>query len=150
MVTTAGSYTAGLVINAAGAAAEQVAALCGTRLEIMPKRAQMIVSEALPSGTLRNTIYAGANVVAGLDPVSLEFEDMPADETRQHAELENPWQLSSFTQTANGNVLFCGGFGFVGPTRNVRSGHHRDDDAQHRGNHSVVFVAAHPARMGRS
>ena len=31
--------------------------------------------------------------------------------------FENPWQLSSFTQTVNGNVLFCGGFGFVGPTR---------------------------------
>ena len=117
VVTTAGTYTAGIVINAAGAAAEQVAALCGSRLEIIPKRAQMIVSEAIPGGTLRNTIYAGANVVAGLDPISLEFEDMPADETLRHAELQNPWQLSSFTQTVNGNVLFCGGFGFVGPTR---------------------------------
>jgi glycine/D-amino acid oxidase-like deaminating enzyme len=119
VVTTSGSYCPGLVINAAGAAAEQVAALCGTQLEITPKRAQMIVGEALPSGTLRNTIYAGANVVAGLDPVSLEFEDMPADEERRRAELENPWQLSSFTQTANGNVLFCGGFGFVGATCSV-------------------------------
>ena len=117
VVTTAGSYSAGLVINAAGAAADQVAALGGTRLEITPKRAHMIVSESLPAGTLRNTIYAGANVVAGLDPISLEFEDMPADEARRRAELDNPWQLSSFTQTANGNILFCGGFGFVGPTR---------------------------------
>lgn len=117
VVTTAGTFSAGLVINAAGAAAQQFAALCGTRLEITPKRAQMLASEALPAETLRNTIYAGANVVAGLDPVSLEFEDMPADETRRRAELENPWQLSSFTQTANGNLLFCGGFGFVGPTR---------------------------------
>jgi sarcosine oxidase subunit beta len=119
VVTTAGSFSAGLVVNAAGVGAEGVAALCGTQLEITPKRAQMIVSEELPLGKLRNTIYAGANVVAGLDPVSLEFEDMPADEKRRREELENPWQLSSFTQTANGNLLFCGGFGFVGPTRAV-------------------------------
>jgi sarcosine oxidase subunit beta len=119
VVTTAGSFSAGLVVNAAGANAEEIAKLCSARLEIMPKRAQMIVSEALPASTLRNTIYAGANVVAGLDPRSLEFEDMPADEARRRAELENPWQLSSFTQTVNGNILFCGGFGFIGPTRNV-------------------------------
>jgi sarcosine oxidase subunit beta len=119
VVTTAGSFSADLVVNAAGAAADQIASLCGTRLEIVPKRAQMIVSEAFPPETLRNTIYAGANVVAGLDPVSLEFEDMPADDERRRLELENPWQLSSFTQAANGNVLFCGGFGFVGPTRKV-------------------------------
>jgi sarcosine oxidase subunit beta len=116
VVTTAGTFAPGLVINAAGASAGDVAALGGSHLEIAPKRAQMVVSEALPAGTLRHTIYAGANVVAGLDPDTLEFEDMPADEERRRAEIENPWQLSSFTQTANGNILFCGGFGFVGPT----------------------------------
>ena len=119
VVTTAGSFSAGLIVNTAGAASGRVAALAGARLDIVPKRAQMIVSEALPAGTLRNTVYAGANVVAGLDPATLEFEDMPADEERRRAELADPWQLSSFTQVASGNILFCGGFGFVGETCTV-------------------------------
>lgn len=118
-LTSAGPIAPALVVNAAGAQSGAVAAMLGASLEITPKRAQMLVSEALPTGALRNTIYCAVNVVAGLDPVTLEFEDMPADPERRAAELANPWQLSSFTQTAAGNILFCGGFGFVGATREV-------------------------------
>ncbi|MSO93346.1 MAG: FAD-binding oxidoreductase [Rhodospirillales bacterium] len=107
---------AGLVVNAAGCGAEAIAALADEAVPIVPKRAQMLVSEALPPGTLRTTIYCSKNMVTNLNPVTLDFEDVAADGDKQKAELANPWQLSSFTQTANGNILFCGGFGIVGPT----------------------------------
>jgi sarcosine oxidase subunit beta len=119
VLTTTGAISAGLVINAAGAEASSIAAFGSSKLEITPKRAQMIVSETLPPGTLRNTIYIGANLVAGLDPGTLEFEDVPGDKARRKAEIDNHCQLSSFTQTKNGNVLFCGGFGFAGSTRDA-------------------------------
>ena len=118
--TTAGDFSAGTVVNAAGVSAPEVAGACGAALEIVPKRAQMLVSEALPKGMLRNTVYAGTKVVAGLNPRTLDFEDMPSDEGHREVERECAWQLSSFTQTANGNILFCGGFGFSGDSKAAR------------------------------
>jgi len=120
VLTTAGDFSAETVVNAAGVSAPEVAGACGAALEIVPKRAQMLVSEALPKGMLRNTVYAGMNVVAGLNPRTLDFEDMPSDEGRREAERECDWQLSSFTQTTNGNILFCGGFGFSGDSKAAR------------------------------
>lgn len=118
--TTAGDFSSGTVVNAAGVSAPEVAGACGAALDIVPKRAQMLVSEALPKGMLRNTVYAGTNVVAGLNPRTLDFEDMPSDEGHRETERESAWQLSSFTQTANGNILFCGGFGFSGDSKAAR------------------------------
>lgn len=117
--TAAGRIAAGIVVNAAGCGAGGVAGMAGARVEILPKRAQMLVSERLASGSLRNTIYCAQNVTAGLNPVTLEFEDTPSDADGREAEMRAPWQLSSFTQTASGNVLFCGGFGFAGDTTAV-------------------------------
>ena len=71
----------------------------------------MLVSEGLPVGALRNTIYCGAVVAAGLNRKTLDFEDVPSDDRQRSAEVTSHWQLSSFTQTARGTVLFCGGFG---------------------------------------
>jgi glycine/D-amino acid oxidase-like deaminating enzyme len=110
--TTAGRLSSAIVVNAAGSAAGAIAALAGSTIVITPKRAQMLVSEALPAGTLRNTIYSGAVVAAGLNRSTLDFEDVPSDDRQRSAEVANHWQLSSFTQTARGTVLFCGGFGF--------------------------------------
>ena len=112
--TTAGRLSSGVVVNAAGSAAGDISALAGSLIAIAPKRAQMLVSEALPPGALRNTIYSGAVVAAGLNCDTLDFEDVPTDAERRSAEVTSVWQLSSFTQTARGNVLFCGGFGFAG------------------------------------
>jgi glycine/D-amino acid oxidase-like deaminating enzyme len=110
--TTMGRLSSEFVVNAAGSAASAVAALAGSNIAITPKRAQMLVSEALPPGALRNTIYSGAVVAAGLNRKTLDFEDVPSEDRQRSAELMSDWQLSSFTQTARGNVLFCGGFGF--------------------------------------
>ena len=110
--TTAGRLSCSMVVNAAGSAAGALAALAGSSIVITPKRAQMLVSEALPVGALRNTIYSGAVVAAGLNRNTLDFEDVPSDDRQRSAEAASHWQLSSFTQTARGTVLFCGGFGF--------------------------------------
>lgn len=112
--TTMGRLSSEFVVNAAGSAAGVVAALAGSNIAITPKRAQMLVSEALPIAALRNTIYCGAVVAAGLNRKTLDFEDVPGDERQRSVEVTSNWQLSSFTQTARGNVLFCGGFGFDG------------------------------------
>jgi sarcosine oxidase subunit beta len=112
----AGRLSAGLVVNAAGCGTTRVAETAGTRAKILPKRAQMLVSERLPPGLLRNTIYCAQNVTAGLNPQTLEFEDTPSADGGREAELQAPWQLSSFTQTSSGTILFCGGFGFAGDT----------------------------------
>ena len=109
--TTAGRLSSSLVVNAAGSAAGALAALAGSNIAITPKRAQMLVSEELPVGALRNTIYCGAVVAAGLNRKTLDFEDIPSDDRQCSAEVTSHWQLSSFTQTARGTVLFCGGFG---------------------------------------
>jgi sarcosine oxidase subunit beta len=110
--TTAGRMSSSIVVNAAGSAAGAVAMMAGSSIAITPKRAQMLVSEGLPVGALRNTIYSGAVVAAGLNRTTLDFEDVSSDDRRRSAEAANHWQLSSFTQTTRGTVLFCGGFGF--------------------------------------
>lgn len=109
--TTAGRLSSSLVVNAAGSAAGALAALAGSNIAITPKRAQMLVSEGMPVGALRNTIYCGAVVAAGLNRKTLDFEDVPSDDRKRSAEVTSRWQISSFTQTARGTVLFCGGFG---------------------------------------
>lgn len=119
VVAGAERIPSGVVINAAGCGAGDVARFADSKFEIEPKRAQMLISEAITPGLLRNTIYCAENITAGLDPNTLEFEDMPADHERREAELLNPWKLSSFTQTVTGQILFCGGFGFVGNKRSV-------------------------------
>ena len=120
IATSTGRYPADVVVNAAGASAQVIAAMAGDHVAIAPKRAQMIVSEAIAPGSLRNTLYSGAVVAAGLNRVSLEFEDVPRESDRVAAESTNKWQLSSLTQTARGNVLFCGGFGFSGDDRRAQ------------------------------
>ena len=51
--TTMGRLSSEIIVNAAGSAASAVAALAGSNIAITPKRAQMLVSEALPAGALR-------------------------------------------------------------------------------------------------
>jgi len=115
--------TPGVVVDAAGSEAASVAQLAGVSVEIIPKRAHMMASEALPAGTLRTTVYNARNVIGGLRPDTLEFEDArtPAPAADEGCLTDRPgtWELSSFTQTKSGNVLFCGGFGFVGALRTV-------------------------------
>lgn len=119
VATPDGAIPCALAVNAAGSAAERVAALAGTAAPILAKRAQMLVSAEIAPGTLRNAVYCAGGMVSGLHPVTLEFEDAPADERARVEELHRPWQLSSFAATARGNVLFCGGFGFAGTTTAV-------------------------------
>jgi glycine/D-amino acid oxidase-like deaminating enzyme len=120
VVTTTATYEADLVVNAAGTGAQAIGAMVGDAVAISPKRAQMIVSEAQKPGSLRNTLYSGAVVAAGINRKTLDFEDVPAEANQVDAEASNKWQLSSLTQTARGNVLFCGGFGFAGDDRRAQ------------------------------
>src|SRR4051812_46345997 len=56
VTTTTGKYAGALVVNAAGTNAQAIAAMADDVVAITPKRAQMLVSEALPPGSLRNTL----------------------------------------------------------------------------------------------
>lgn len=80
-----------IVVNAAGNEAGEIAKLAGLNIEVLPKRVHMIVSETLPEKTLRNTIYCARNVVGGLNPKTLYFEDAPEKSTMRASEIEDPW-----------------------------------------------------------
>jgi D-hydroxyproline dehydrogenase subunit beta len=112
-------FTPGLVVNAAGIGAAAVAGMVGVKIEIVPKRAHMLVSEVIPSDTFRCAVSCSRNVIAGLNPLTLQYEDNPGDEASRSAERFSGWQLSSFTSVKNGNMLFCGGFAFAGLDKSV-------------------------------
>lgn len=56
--TTGGEVSAGAVVNAAGTWAGEVAGLAGVALPVAPRRGFVLVTEALPAGTIRHKVYA--------------------------------------------------------------------------------------------
>ncbi len=111
--------TPGLVVNAAGIGAEAIAQMVGITVTIVPKRAHMLVSEVIPPDTFRCAVSCSRNVIAGLNPTTLQYEDNPGETAAREAGGFSAWQLSSFTSVRNGNMLFCGGFAFAGLDKSV-------------------------------
>ncbi|HET8680805.1 MAG TPA: FAD-binding oxidoreductase [Micromonosporaceae bacterium] len=56
--TVDGEVGAGAVVNAAGTWAGEVAGLAGVALPVAPRRGFVLVTEALPAGTIRHKVYA--------------------------------------------------------------------------------------------
>ena len=56
--TAGGDVGAGAVVNAAGTWAGEVAGLAGVALPVAPRRGFVLVTEALPAGTVRHKVYA--------------------------------------------------------------------------------------------
>jgi D-hydroxyproline dehydrogenase subunit beta len=66
--TAAGLVSAGLVVNAAGPWAGELAARAGAPLPVLPRRGFIVVTEALPPGLIRHKVYTAdyvANVASG-------------------------------------------------------------------------------------
>ncbi len=97
VVTSQGSIPADLVVNAAGAAAGTVARMAGTRMPIMPRRGQIVVTQAGPP-VLHHCLISAGYIAAKYNP------DL-ARTTGQGISME---------QTENGNLLLGSTREFVG------------------------------------
>lgn len=62
--TDAGEVAAGVVVNACGPWAGEVAALLGGSLPVRPRRGHILVTEPLPPGFIRHKVYEGSYVAA--------------------------------------------------------------------------------------
>ncbi|MGP3913380.1 NAD(P)/FAD-dependent oxidoreductase [Nonomuraea sp. 10N515B] len=60
--TTHGDVLGGAVINAAGTWGGEVAALAGVRLQVLPRRGFILVTEPLPEPLIRHKVYTAAYV----------------------------------------------------------------------------------------
>ncbi|HET8660496.1 MAG TPA: FAD-binding oxidoreductase [Micromonosporaceae bacterium] len=71
--TAGGEVGAGAVVNAAGPWAGEVAGLAGVALPVAPRRGFVLVTEALPAGTIRHKVYAaGYTATIASDRAELE------------------------------------------------------------------------------
>jgi sarcosine oxidase subunit beta len=97
VVTSRGPIPADLVVNAAGAAAGNVARMAGTEMPVMPRRGQIAVTHAGPP-VLRHCLISAGYIAAKYNP-----------------ELARTFgQGISMEQTANGNLLLGSTREFVG------------------------------------
>jgi glycine/D-amino acid oxidase-like deaminating enzyme len=104
VVTDAGTFSADLVINAAGVWAPAIGRMAGLEVPIKPRRGQIIVTEAMPP-VITGEMWSARYIVAKYNPEMIREEDPEA------ADLGVGMALG---QTAEGTLLIGGTREFAG------------------------------------